>query len=47
MTTPQNGVLSKKAVGKDGGAVKIQKENGDFQEERTYPSSKDPHSSPG
>jgi hypothetical protein len=40
------GVL-KKAVGSDGGSVKIQKENGRFQEERTYPSSKDPRDSKG
>lgn len=37
----------KKAVGKEGGSVKIQKENGRFQEERTYPKSKDPKKSKG
>lgn len=42
----KGGVL-KKAVGKDGGSVKIQKENGKFQEERTYPKSKDPKKSKG
>ncbi len=36
-----------RAVGKEGGSVKIQKENGRFQEERTYPGSKDPKESPG
>jgi hypothetical protein len=36
-----------KAVGKDGGSVKIQKENGRYQEERTYPGSADPKSSKG
>jgi len=36
-----------KAVGSDGGSVKIQKENGRFQEERTYPRSKDPRKSKG
>jgi hypothetical protein len=36
-----------KAVGNSGGSVKIQKENGRFQEERTYPGSKDPRSSKG
>ncbi len=36
-----------KAVGPAGGSVKIQKENGRFQEERTYPGSKDPRSSKG
>lgn len=40
------GVLSK-AVGADGGSVKIQKENGRFQEERTYPRSQDPRRSKG
>ncbi len=36
-----------KAVGSSGGSVKIQKENGRIQEERTYPRSKDPRSSKG
>jgi hypothetical protein len=36
-----------RAVGKDGGSVKIQKENGRFQEERTYPGSRDPKESKG
>lgn len=36
-----------KAVGESGGSVKIQKENGRFQEERTYPGSADPKKSPG
>lgn len=40
------GVL-KRAVGGEGGSVKIQKENGKFQEERTYPRSKDPRGSKG
>lgn len=40
------GVLEK-AVGKSGGSVKIQKENGRIQEERTYPGSKDPRKSRG
>ena len=42
----QGGVL-KKAVGSEGGSVKIQKENGRFQEERTFPRSKDPRKSKG
>ena len=37
----------KKALGTEGGSVKIQKENSKFQEERTYPRSKDPKSSKG
>lgn len=37
----------RKAVGPEGGSVKIQKENGRFQEERTYPRSKDPRKSKG
>jgi len=35
------------ALGKTGGSVKIQKRNGLYQEERTYPRSKDPKRSPG
>ncbi len=37
----------KGAVGNAGGSVKIQKLNGQFQEERTYPRSKDPRKSKG
>ncbi len=40
------GVLSE-AIGKEGGSVKIQLTNGKFEEERTYPRSKDPRSSKG
>lgn len=40
------GVL-KKAVGAEGGSVKIQKANGKFQEERTFPKSRDPKKSEG
>ena len=42
----KGGVLER-AVGSNGGSVKIQKENGRFQEERTYPGSADPKSSKG
>jgi hypothetical protein len=42
----QGGVLER-AVGADGGSVKIQKVNGRFQEERTYPGSADPSHSKG
>ena len=35
------------ALGKEGGTVKIRKEDGTFQEERTFPRSKDPHASKG
>lgn len=42
----KGGVLER-AVGPTGGSVKIQKENGRFQEERTYPGSKDPSKSKG
>lgn len=48
--TKQNatkGGVMKKLLGKEGGSVKIQKENGRIQEERTYPRSKDPKSSKG
>lgn len=37
----------RKAIGDEGGSVKIQKENGRIQEERTYPRSKDPKRSKG
>jgi hypothetical protein len=37
----------KKALGGDGGSVKIQKTDGKYQEERTYPRSRDPKSSKG
>jgi hypothetical protein len=37
----------RRAVGRDGGSVKIQKQNGRFQEERTYPRGKDPRRSKG
>ena len=37
----------KRAVGSDGGSVKIQKVNGRFQQERTYPRSADPKASKG
>jgi len=37
----------RRAVGSDGGSVKIQKMNGRFQEERTYPKSADPKKSKG
>ena len=40
------GVL-KKVLGSDGGSVKIQKLDGKFQEERTFPKSADPKSSRG
>lgn len=37
----------KKILGKEGGSVKIQKKNGRFQEERTYPRAADPRRSIG
>lgn len=40
------GVLEK-ALGPNGGSVKIQKLNGRFQEERTFPSGADPRESKG
>lgn len=40
------GVL-RKVAGPEGGSVKIKKENNKFQEERTYPKSKDPKKSKG
>lgn len=35
------------AVGEGGGSVRIQKENGRYQEERTFPKSRDPRKSQG
>ena len=42
----QGGML-KKALGPTGGSVRIKKENGRIQEERTFPRKEDPKSSPG
>jgi hypothetical protein len=42
-----SGGALEKAVGRGGGSVKIQKENGRIQEERTFPGSADPKKSPG
>jgi hypothetical protein len=42
----QGGALEK-AVGAQGGSVKIQKMDGDYQEERTFPRSADPKQSKG
>lgn len=36
-----------KAIGREGGSVKIQTMDGKFQEERTYPGNADPKSSQG
>lgn len=46
-TDATKGGVLQKALGDKGGSVKIQKENGKFQEERTYPGSLDPKSSKG
>ena len=42
-----SGGVLKRAVGRGGGSVKIQKENGRLQQERTYPGRKDPRKSRG
>lgn len=42
----KGGVLEA-ALGKKGGSVKIQKMNGSYQEERTFPRSRDPRGSKG
>ncbi|AZN73346.1 DUF2188 domain-containing protein [Georhizobium profundi] len=42
----KGGALSD-TLGKVGGSVKIQKIDGEYQEERTYPRSKDPRGSKG
>lgn len=41
------GGILEKTVGSNGGSVKIQLKNGRFEEERTYPGTKDPESSKG
>src|SRR3712207_2333637 len=40
----KGGVLEE-ALGRKGGSVKIQKKDGDYQEERTYPGAADPKTS--
>ncbi|MER9270447.1 DUF2188 domain-containing protein [Mesorhizobium sp. M0643] len=42
----KGGVLEE-ALGKGGGSVKIRKKDGEYQEERTFPGSADPKSTPG
>lgn len=46
-TDATKGGVLEKALGEQGGSVKIQKEDGRFQEERTYPGSLDPAQSKG
>ena len=41
------GGAMKRVLGKKGGSVKIEKISGGYQEERTYPGSKDPRESKG
>jgi hypothetical protein len=41
------GGVIQRTLGKQGGSVKIQKKNGRYQEERTFPRSSDPRQSPG
>lgn len=38
---------SKEFMKKHGGSIKVRKEDGKIQEERTYPRSKDPKKTPG
>jgi len=40
------GVL-KKAIGNEGGSIRIEKQKGGFQEERTFPRGRDPRKSKG
>ncbi len=46
-TEATTGGAIEKALGEVGGSVRIKKENGRIQEERTYPRSKDPKGSKG
>lgn len=41
------GGVIERVVGSNGGSVRIQKEDGKYQEERTYPSSRDPRRTKG
>ncbi|MEO5953218.1 MAG: DUF2188 domain-containing protein [Chloroflexia bacterium] len=41
------GEALRSAVGRDGGSVKIHKQDGRIQQERTYPGGRDPRSSKG
>ena len=41
------GGILKRLVGERGGSIKIQKLNGKYQEERTFPPERDPHRFPG
>ncbi len=42
-----SGGVLKKAVGQDGGSIRIEKVKGGYQEERTFPRSEDPRKSKG
>jgi uncharacterized protein DUF2188 len=42
----RRGVL-KKAIGNEGGSIRIEKQKGGFQEERTFPRGRDPRKSKG
>lgn len=42
-----SGGVLRRAIGSEGGSVKIRKENGRIQEERTFPRSRDPRKSKG
>jgi hypothetical protein len=46
-TEARKGGVLEKVLGEVGGSVRIQKQNGVYQEERTYPGNKDPRKSPG
>lgn len=46
-TNAKKGGAVKSLLGKQGGSVRFEKEHGGFDEERTYPRSRDPKSSKG
>lgn len=46
-TDALKGGILKRLLGEAGGSVKIQKENGRFQKEQTYPDASDPRQSKG
>ncbi len=46
-TEATKGGVLEKAVGSKGGSVRIEKKKGGYDEERTYPSNRDPRKSKG
>ena len=48
MTTDEiDALILEQAIGEEGGAVRVHRQDGQFAEERTFPRSRDPRRSPG